>query len=67
MDQIPLTLLIETETGGTVRVIPAASPLPDGTSSGAAAEVATHGRGCRLGIPDFLFRAEVVAVGLGME
>jgi hypothetical protein len=65
VDQTPLTLVIETDTGVIIREIPAASPLPEGISSGAGAEVATHDAAALWGLPDFVFRADVVGVGSG--
>jgi hypothetical protein len=62
-----LTLLVETAAGPMVRRVPRASPLKAGGSQGRAAEVATHEAAALWGLPDFVYRPDVVKVGGGVR
>jgi hypothetical protein len=62
-----LTLLVETPDGPMLRLVPSASPLPEGPTKGHAAETAAHEAAALWGMPDFVYRPDVVRTGSGVR
>jgi hypothetical protein len=62
-----LTLVLETDAGTLYREIPPAMPLRLTTEQGKAAEEATHSAAALWGMPDFVFKPKVLAVGSGVR
>ena len=62
-----MTLVLETERGTILREIPAAMPLRLITTQGKAAEDATHSAAALWGLPDFVFRPELMTLGSGVR
>jgi hypothetical protein len=62
-----LTLVLETDAGTLYREIPPAMPLRLTKEQGKAAEDATHSAASLWGMPDFVFKPEVLAVGSGVR
>jgi hypothetical protein len=62
-----LTLVLETDVGTLYREIPPAMPLRLTMEQGKAAEDATHSAAALWGLPDFIFKPEVLAVGSGVR
>lgn len=62
-----LTLVLETDAGILYREIPPAMPLRLTMEQGKAAEAATHSAAALWGIPDFVFKPEVLTVGSGVR
>lgn len=60
-----VTLIVETPAGVLVRRIPNAMSLPTDVGDGQAAEEAVHDAAAVWGLPDFVYRGRVVAVGSG--
>ena len=60
-----LAVSVETTGGVLFREIEAASPLREDVERGAAAEEATDEAAALWGLPDFLFRAELLPLGSG--
>jgi len=60
-----LTLIVETPAGVLVRRVPNAMGLRTDVERGKAAEEAVHDSAAIWGLPDFIYRGRVVAVGSG--
>jgi hypothetical protein len=60
-----LTLIVETPAGVLVRRVPNAMGLRTDVERGEAAEEAVHDSAAIWGLPDFIYRGRVVAVGSG--
>jgi hypothetical protein len=60
-----LTLIVETPAGVPVRRVPNAMGLRTDVERGEAAEEAVHDSAAIWGLPDFIYRGRVVAVGSG--
>ena len=58
-------MVIDTAFGTIERKVPAASPLPPDARGGRTAEDATRDAAALWGLPDFLYRAEVIRKGSG--
>ena len=59
--------MLETDAGILYREIPPAMPLRLTMEQGKAAEDATHSAAALWGIPDFVFKPEVLTVGSGVR
>jgi hypothetical protein len=60
-----MTLIVETPAGVLVRRIPNAMGLRTDVERGGAAEEAVHDSAAIWGLPDFIYRGRIVAVGSG--
>jgi hypothetical protein len=60
-----MTLIVETPAGMLVRRIPNAMGLRSDVERGEAAEEAVHDSAAIWGLPDFIYRGRIVAVGSG--
>lgn len=58
-------LVVETPSGTFVRTVQAATPLAPSATQGRSAEQATESAAARLGLPDFVFSADLVNRGSG--
>lgn len=64
-DAETMTLIVETPAGVLVRRVPNAMALRTDVERGEAAEEAVHDAAANWGLPDFIYRGRVVAVGSG--
>ena len=65
MTDSPVTLIINTAFGVMVRTIAGASPLPAEVTGGSVVEDAIRDAAATWGLPDFVYRAQVIQKGKG--